>query len=440
MLLLAGCSEYGLNDKDDNTPGTQTAGIPDLLADPDVVSLTGLCERETVTVSLQNAGDGTLTISSIAVTGSDWSLSEELVLPLTVEPDTAEDVVLVAGEGSATLEVVSDDPDTPTLSVPLAAEFNAPPVVTITQPANGTVIDEGGTVVLEAEVTDDLDATAGMEVRWSSDVDGDIGSAVVDSTGRAVLSWDAADRSPGDHMVEATVVDSCSADGFDETAVCQQAFETTKSVDLASWNYEGIARWDSDNDWVELTDVRENQVGSAFDVTTNTRGTEVTIAFQFWMGSGTGADGFALTALDLDRATSYLGSGGGCLGYGNGTGCSPAYPALPGWSIEFDTYANGKWDPTGEDHVAFVFDGDVSSVEAWSAVPDLEDSAWHSAVIEVSDPRVRVEIDGVTYIDTDLTGYFDFPAHVGFSASTGGLTNYHIIDALTVTDAACPVE
>ena len=43
-------------------------------------------------------------------------------------------------------------------------------------------------------------------------------------------------------------------------------------------------------------------------------------------------------------------------------------------------------------------------------------------------------------MDVELTGYFDFPAHVGFSAATGGLTNYHLIDALTVTDAACPTD
>ena len=29
------------------------------------------------------------------------------------------------------------------------------------------------------------------------------------------------------------------------------------------------------------------------------------------------------------------------------------------WSIEVDTYYNGGYDPTDEDHVMFTFDGDV---------------------------------------------------------------------------------
>lgn len=434
--LLLGCSDYSLTGEKDIVEG---ATDPDILADPLSVSLTGHCGEAASSVTLSNDGDGALTISGLSVIGDGWSMAEAS-LPLTVEPGESVVVDLTAGEGSAELIVTSDDPDTPELSIPLEADADNPPGLSIDGPGSGVVVEELATLALEATVWDDEDAAEDLTVSWSSDVDGVVGDGVVFTDGASVLEWLAEQRSPGSHTLTASVTDSCGQTTTATVPICQQAFTTTASVDLESWNYEGNARWDSGNDWVELTDTSTYAVGSAFDVTTETRGTEVTIEFQFWNGGGSGADGFALTALDLDRSTGYIGSAGGCLGYGAGSGCDPARDPLPGWTIEFDTYHNSKWDPTTEDHVAFMFDGAVGSIETWAALPDIEDAQWHTVVIEVSDPSVTVSIDGVDYIDTELTGHFDFPAHVGFSAATGGLTNDHLIDALTVTDAACPTD
>ena len=112
-------------------------------------------------------------------------------------------------------------------------------------------------------------------------------------------------------------------------------------------------------------------------------------------------------------------------------------PALPGWSLEVDTYYNSEVDPTEEDHVAFSFDGQVADYAAWAALPELEDTGWHTMSVTVAAPHVTVVIDGVTYIDEDLSGDFSFPAYVGFTAGTGGLTNYHLIDSLVVSEYAC---
>jgi hypothetical protein len=46
-------------------------------------------------------------------------------------------------------------------------------------------------------------------------------------------------------------------------------------------------------------------------------------------------------------------------------------------------------------------------------------------------------IDGVTYIDQDVPGLGTFPAYVGFTAATGSVTNYHLIDALLVEEFVC---
>ena len=66
------------------------------------------------------------------------------------------------------------------------------------------------------------------------------------------------------------------------------------------------------------------------------------IAFDFYIGDGSGADGLTFTALDVNRMTTFLGESGGGIGYGG----------LPGWTIEIDAYYNGGADPTPNDHLA----------------------------------------------------------------------------------------
>ena len=361
-IFFLGCSDYGLTGEQNVSEG---AADPDLVADPASAVLTGHCGEDDTTVTLSNEGSGPLTVTGLELVGEGWSLAS-IELPLTLEPEATLDLSLTGQQGSAELVITSDDPDTPELSIPLEADSDEPPSLVIAGPASGTVVEEQADLLLEALVSDREDASETLLVRWSSDVDGDLGEGGTDTDGGSLLNWSASARTAGSHTLTAEVTDACGQTSTATVPICQQAYTTSASVDLESWNYEGDARWDSTNDWVELTDTTEYAVGSAFDITTETRGTDVTIEFQFWMGGGTGADGFALTAIDLDRAGGYLASAGGCLGYGYGDSCEPLMSALPGWTIEFDTYENSKWDPTSEDHLAFMFDGAVETVEAWA--------------------------------------------------------------------------
>ena len=67
----------------------------------------------------------------------------------------------------------------------------------------------------------------------------------------------------------------------------------------------------------------------------------------------------------------------------------------------------------------------------------MEDGAWHSAAVSVVGNHVTVSIDGTTYMDTIVDGLSPFSAYVGFTAATGSLTNYHLIDALSVEGFVC---
>jgi hypothetical protein len=67
----------------------------------------------------------------------------------------------------------------------------------------------------------------------------------------------------------------------------------------------------------------------------------------------------------------------------------------------------------------------------------MEDTGWHYVEVSVVAPHLRVAVDGTVYLDQDIPGFYAVSAWVGFTAGTGGETNEHRIDELTVTDYSC---
>ena len=422
LVGIAGCSETGVKQIKTGT----------LEVDPPSISIEGSCSYEEHVVTLSSVGDHAVTVESLSLQGDGWAMLSSPSLPLVLEPGRQAEVVLLGQEGEARLRVASDDPEALVQDILLAGTPNAPPALAWVSPAEGAAVDPGELLVVE--VSDGQDAPIDLVVSWSSDVDGALGAGIPDDLGQTGVAW--GEATGGDHRLSATVTDSCGASTTVERGVCRQAGYASDSLDLSTWSFEGSARYDSDEGWVELTSLSPTfQLGSAFQ-TTETRGDNVRLAFSFYVSGGTGADGFAVTALDTTRATSTLAHPGGCLGYGGGPVCGGVDP-LYGWTIEVDTFFSPDVDPTPEDHISFHFDGNVVGYEAYAVLPEMEDDSWHDMVIDVVAPRVTVSIDGVVYLDEEMEGDFDFPALVGFTAATGGETNYHRIDSLTVIENLC---
>lgn len=423
--LLTGCSDYKFTAKE----------FGSLAIDPPAIETEAACGFTEHTVSLQSVGEFAVKVRSLSVRGIGWTILDAPSLPVTLEPGRSVEVVLVGSEGDATLEVASDDPDGLLRRVPLVGTPNEAPQIVWVSPSPDAVLEAGTT--LSVEVVDPDGSTDGLVVDWHSSVDGPAGLAYVEADGSSSIEWAAS--APGDHLLTATVTDSCGAPATATLGVCQQDGYVSDSLDLTSWELSGDARYDETDGWVELTDATDRfQLGSAFQTTT-TRGNDVKLTFSFFVSGGTGADGFALTALDMDRATGYVAQAGGCLGYGGGGLCG-AFDPLFGWNVEIDTFYNADLDPTAQDHLSFHFDGDVAGYEAWAELPEMEDGSWHDMTVEVAAPRVTISIDGVPYIDEDIEGHYDFPAEVGFTASTGGETNFHLIDGLRVIEQVCDEE
>ena len=437
MLLLAlACSDYELKPENDAPEPSGDSGLPELFAQleasPDEVAVS-VCESATQVITLSNVGEAELTVDAVSVDGDGWSVLQADV-PLSIEVGGSTDIVLTGTDGAADLVLSSNDPDGDVV-VPLQAVADTAPWVELVEPQVDEVIAEQAAVELVAVVTDAQDDPTLLEVEFSSDTSGVIGTTPANSTGEATMLWAAEDRTEGMQTVTVRVTDTCGNSEYDSAEICQQAGYEADELDIGTWNFSGSASWDSSNAWVELTPATTSQLGSAFQTATTLDGASISIAFEFFIGNGSGADGLAMTVIDTSRMTSYLGNAGGCIGYGSHSECDGSGPGLPGWSVEVDTYQNGH-DPTADDHVAMSIDGDVANPQAWATLPEMEDTGWHTFEAVLDSGHLTVEIDGAAYIDQAVT-VSSFPAYVGFTAGTGALTNEHLIRSLTVTEYAC---
>lgn len=440
LLSLVGCSDYGFNAKVEPSPGDEVEdsgapqpepkeGAPALQLSPEAVALGPSCTgTDTAEITLSNVGDAVLTVTELSVTGPGWALDGPPALPLTLDPSSAVGLRLIGAPGVGELLVLSDDPERPEQRLPLSLEADLPPTVRWVSPTDGDVLAIGATGGLVAEVSDDHTPPGDLRVSWSSDVDGPLSGGSVDAAGIASQPWDAARQSAGAHQLTVEVTDGCEQTATDRLGICQNAGYISDTLDLGTWTFNGTAGWDSVNGWVELTAPFNNQAGTAFQTGATVSSDNVSIEFAFYGSGGTGADGLSLTALDTTRMTSFVGDTGGGIGYGG----------LPGWSVEVDTFYNAEHnDPTSLDHLSLHLDGNVNGPVTWATLPEMEDGAWHQMSVQVSGLHFTVSIDGVTYIDQDVPGLGTFPAYVGFTAATGSVTNYHLIDALLVEEFVC---
>ncbi len=434
------CSDYNFKDHGDlSAPGVvedtgetpelddPPAGAPLAVVSPASVDLGVVCGTGVSEVLVENQGDASLDVVRIDTNSPSWTAVHD-ALPVTLAPGDQLVITVSGAPVDAAMVIETTDPANTEFSVPLTGTPDAAPTLSITNPVGGSTLDVGAVTTFQASVVDDAGPADAVSLSWSSDVDGVLGTDSADGSGVASLTWDGNVRSSGSHVVTLAATDTCGNVTTADVVVCQNEGYLADNLDLATWNFEGTAQWDSTNSWVELTGPYTNQSGTAFQTASTVDASNVQVDFDFFASGGTGADGLSVTAIDSTRMTSFVGTSGGGLGY----------QGLPGWSIEVDTWYNGEHnDPTSEDHLSVHFDGNVNSPAVWATLPEMEDGNWHRMSVSVSGSWMTVSIDGVVYIDQDVPQVTSFPAYVGFTAATGSVTNYHLIDALEVEEFVC---
>jgi len=437
--MAAACSDYNFKEhaalsdpgelEDTAAPVVDepSVGAPNAVVSPSSVDLGIVCERGSAEVVVENDGDAELEVLAIDTNSPDWTATHD-ALPVRLGPGDQLVISLTGAPVDTTLRIATSDPAHPELTVPLTGTADQPPVLAITAPAADAVLDAGAVTTFSASVSDDSGPADSVRLLWESDVDGPLDTGSADGAGVATMVWDAAARSSGTHVVTLSATDTCGHTTQADVVVCQNEGYLADNLDLSTWNFEGSALWDSANSWVELTAPVNTQSGTAFQTAATVDAANVQVEFEFYASGGTGADGLSVTAIDAARMTSFVGSTGGGIGY----------QGLPGWSIEVDTWYNHEhYDPTEADHLSVHIDGNINAPVVWAALPEMEDGNWHRMAVSVVGTWMTVAIDGVTYIDQDVPEITSFPAYVGFTAATGGSTNYHLVDALEVEEFVC---
>lgn len=196
-----------------------------------------------------------------------------------------------------------------------------------------------------------------------------------------------------------------------------------------------------DEDTVLLTQAVGNQAG--FVWSQNLVNFELNFSLEAELYLGTqdfGADGIAFVIQALSNNEGSLGGG---IGY---AGISPSL------AIEFDTWWNSRYDPTQEDHVALIANGEPMVLSAhsnyipYAGVGNLEDGQWHPIMInwDGTDKILSLSLDGESIFSTTLdipALFFDGDPNLywGFTAATGGANNLHQVRILEYCsfDSSC---
>ena len=149
-------------------------------------------------------GEGvSLNLQASASDAEDGDLSAQVTWSSSLDGALSNPTTLSAGTHTLTATVKDSagvtDSDTVVVSVTVV---NSGPVISILAPTDGSSVEEGSSLLLSAEASDEEDGDLSQEVVWTSSLDGEIA--------------DVTTLSAGDHLITATVTDSQGVVASDE--------------------------------------------------------------------------------------------------------------------------------------------------------------------------------------------------------------------------------
>lgn|GEM_PF-3225121 len=201
-----------------------------------------------------------------------------------------------------------------------------------------------------------------------------------------------------------------------------RSFLTPRGVEMnrRTWDFVRDAYFDSTHNYVVLTRNRHWQAGIVW-LREGVK-SPFTAEFRFKAGGGSGGDGLVFM---FYKRKDYWPADGGNLGFVPGVG------EMPGYGVEFDSQPNPDYNDPPFPHIALIKDTPTNHL-VYVEDRRVGDFNWHTVRIAVGESSVRVEVDGkkVLFWEGEISR-----AHsgMGISASTGGMTNWHIVDDVRIT-------
>ena len=415
--------------------------VGSLTVDPASLAFPSLLagDRSEQILVLGNDGRAAVTVSALDVTGEGYDAA--LVgnaLPVVVDPGDTIPVRVGFTAPSAMrtdglLAVVSDDPQTPRIEVPLAANLapaNNRPAINLVKPLPGATFSMNQHWTIRAYALDVETAPTDLTVTFTSDRQGVLGTVRPDATGEVLL--DTVSSLEGDDHITATVTDgdgATSEDGADiSVTACSEytwnqeetfgpAFDHTLfAINGAAVHYPDTGEfWLTDSTWE----------GGAIYLSTPILLERFRMRLRFRVETITGGDGMAIAWVQGADPDALLGQRGEQLGVG-------AISGATGWVVELDNHQNSSRGDPSADHVALVRLPAYQHEGAPVAVMDLEDGSPRELVVDFDLGHLVVTLEGATVLETDVPDYAPFEGYLGVTAATGSLANRHILETWSV--------
>jgi DNA-binding PadR family transcriptional regulator len=200
-----------------------------------------------------------------------------------------------------------------------------------------------------------------------------------------------------------------------------KSFLTPRGAEInrRTWDFVRDAYFDSTHNYVVLTRNKHWQAGIVW-LREGVKSPFIA-EFRFKAGGGSGGDGLVFM---FYKRKDYWPADGGNLGFVPGVG------NMPGYGVEFDSQPNPDYNDPLFPHIALIKDTPMNHL-AYVEDRRVSDFIWHAVRIAVGESSVRVEVDGKKVLSWE--GEIS-RAHsgIGISASTGGMTNWHIVDDVKI--------
>jgi hypothetical protein len=311
-----------------------------------------------------------------------------------------------------------------------------PPRVSISDPVDGAVVNEGEELLLVGSVSDAEDAPASLSLTWYSDLDGTISRAPADAHGAATAST--ATLSTGVHDITLRAIDSDSLQGSATVSVTVNALPTAPTVSLSpspahtTDDLVATASGSSDPDgsgsisygyaWYEDGTLSSSSSSATFPASATTKGSEYRVVVT--PSDGTGEGPSAEASLTVANSAPVIGA----------ATITPSSGVTTRTSLGCTATAT---DPDGDSPgMSYAWSGDAGALGSGTSL-DL-DTGITSPGDTITCTATATDDDGATATSTDTVTVDNTDPVLGtvsISPSSGVTTSSTLVCSASASDA-----